>query len=147
MAVIWLKGDDRVSPQGPPRQHRAQYSHLLPTFGGLGRPRRRPLWWPGTRAAAAVSGFVRAEAPKQPRTDVRPAWAYSSVANVGVFSGSDGFAKSTVVYRTRSRIVAILPDWTLVADDGAGGAVFDTASDCRDKMRDEGEWILVKDFQ
>src|SRR5262249_16306492 len=56
------------------------------------------------------------------------------------------FPKGTTVYRAPRRLVAILPDWTLIADDGAGGAMFDTAEDYRDKTRDDGDWIWVKEF-
>jgi hypothetical protein len=56
------------------------------------------------------------------------------------------FPQGTDIYRTRSRLVAILPGWTLIADGGAAGAMFDTASEYREKMGDEGEWTFVRKF-
>jgi hypothetical protein len=55
------------------------------------------------------------------------------------------FPQGTVAYRTKKRLIAILPDWTLIAHDGAGGMVFDTARAYRDKTGDEGQWMLVRE--
>jgi hypothetical protein len=56
------------------------------------------------------------------------------------------FPKGTSVYQTRSRLVAILADLTLIADDGAGGAAFDDARAYRDATGDDDEWTLVREF-
>ena len=58
------------------------------------------------------------------------------------------FPKGTIVYRTPRRLVAILPNWTLIADDGTGGVPYDNARDYLDKTGDEGEceWTWIKKF-
>jgi len=62
------------------------------------------------------------------------------------FRESMGFPKGTIVYRTPRRLVAILPNWALIADDGTGGVAFDNARDYRDKTGDDGEWTWIKEF-
>ena len=56
------------------------------------------------------------------------------------------FPKGSIVYRARDRLVATLPDWTLIADDGAGGLMFANPNDYREKTGDTAEWDVVKEF-
>jgi hypothetical protein len=54
------------------------------------------------------------------------------------------FPKDTVVYHTGRRLVAILPEGTLIADDGAGGEWFDSARIYRDNTGNDGEWTWIR---
>jgi membrane associated rhomboid family serine protease len=139
MVVIWSKGDARVSAKSVvgniifnaalSLQPRVDWvAHLAGFAAGLGFG---SLLFPAS--------FVHK--PPEPAEPLRePPKSIS-------FQEPMNFPKGTVVYRTGMRLVAILPDWTLIADDGAGGEVFATARDYRDKTGDDGEWRWIREFR
>ena len=143
MVVIWWKGDARVSPQG------VLANLALNAFMSL---------LPGVDGVAHVAGFFAGLAigpllftssmvlsvpdnPEPPLEELGPVRSPSTPVS---FQEPMDFPKGTVIYRTRSRLVAILPDWTLIADDGARGALFETARDYRDKVGDDGDWTWIR---
>jgi membrane associated rhomboid family serine protease len=147
MVVMWLKGDHRVSPKD------LVANIALNTFLSL---------QPSVNWVAHVAGFAtglglgpflfkdslvrRAPPPDLAAPTFEELGLIRAPATSVSFHEPMDFPKGTNVYRTRSRLVAILPDWKLIADNGAAGVVFATARDYRDKTGDEGEWTLVREF-
>src|SRR5207253_5642370 len=107
-------------------------AHVVGLVVGMGLG---PLLFPNSRV-------LRLPDPAEPTLDQlgpmhRPAIRVS-------FQEPMDFPAGTSVYRTHNRLVAVLPDWTLIADDGTGGIVFDSATDYRENTGDEAPWTLVR---
>jgi len=145
MVVIWLKGDTRVSPKDLlanialntvmsllPRVD--WVAHITGFAVGMAIG---PLLFPASRVQRP---------PETSEPSLDQLWPIRRPPMPVSFQEPMDFPKGSNVYRTKNRLVAILPDWTLIADIGAGGVVFDTASDYRDRTGDEGEWTLVREF-
>jgi membrane associated rhomboid family serine protease len=146
MVVIWLKGAVRISP-----------GNLVANIALNGFLSFLPaVDWTAHLAGFAVGAAIgpllfRGALVQKPPERValtldqvvgpwrRPRLAVS-------FREPMSFPAGTKVYRARSRLVALLPDETLVADDGAGGFAFDDARAYRDAMGDESDWALVKEL-
>lgn len=141
MVVIWLKGDGRVSAEDILANIGLNvFISLLPSVDWVGH-------LAGFGAGLALgsfvfpASFVQKAAPPEPPLDKagRPAISVS-------FQEPMDFPKGSVVYAARDRLVAVLPDETLVADHKAGNLLFASAADYRDTMDDREEWPIVREF-
>ena len=145
MVVIWLKGDARVSPRDLLANIAINaFMSFQPAVDGIAHVAGFVAGM-GTGPLLFPASFVqRPEDSAEPTSEllgpiIRPPMPVS-------FQEPMNFPKGTIVYQTRNRLVAILPDWRLIVDDGAQGAVFETARDYRNRTGDEGQWTLVRDF-
>jgi membrane associated rhomboid family serine protease len=145
LVVMWLKGDTRVSAKGLLANIALNaFLSLLPAVdwvahvaGFAAGMAIGPLLFRGSLVQSAPAGTEPAFDRLGP---IRPPPLPVS------FQEPMDFPKGTNVYQTKSRRVAILPDWTLIADNGAGGAAFATARDYRNKVGDEDGWTLLRQF-
>jgi hypothetical protein len=57
------------------------------------------------------------------------------------------FPKGTTVYKIKGPRVAVLPDYSLIMDDGGlGGRAFESASEYRARTGDRDDWDAIKTF-
>jgi rhomboid protease GluP len=146
MVVMWLKGDARISAQNIFSNIALNVvislhpsvdwvGHLAGFGAGL-----------GLATVLFPASFVQKSLPEQP--DAVPETAALGRPTIPVsFQEPMDFPRGSVVYRARDRLVAVLPDFTLVADHPAGALLFATAVDYRDTMNDRDQWPLVREFR
>jgi rhomboid protease GluP len=143
MVVIWLKGDARISGKNLVSNIALNavislhpsvdwVGHAAGFAAGLGVA---TLLFPASWVQKALPQELEVPVPAEPAT--------ISVS----FREPMDFPEGSVVYRARDRLVAILPDLTLIADHSTGALKFATAVDYRDTMHDRGEWPVVREFR
>jgi rhomboid protease GluP len=144
MVVIWLKGDARVSGQNVFANIALNaVISLHPSVDWIGHA-------VGFAAGLGVATFlfpasrVQKALPEEPSEVPEPAVPATIPVS---FREPMDFPQGSVVYRARDRLVAVLPDLTLIADHSAGALKFATAVDYRDTMNDREEWPVVKEFR
>jgi len=146
LVVMWLKGDARVDAKGLAINIALNTAvSFLPAVDWVAH-------LAGFLVGLAIGPFLFRDAMVQrppPRPAALPfdqAWPMRRPAIAVSFAEPMLFPRGTSVYRTASRLVAVLADATLIADDGKGGATFDSARAYRDATGDEDEWTLVREF-
>ena len=146
MVVMWLKGDARISAQNVLTNIALNVViSLHPSVDWVGHIAGFTAGIVLATVLFPVS-FVQKALPEPPPD--APEMAALGRPTIPIsFQEPMDFPHGSVVYRARDRLVAVLPDLTLIADHQAGALMFATAADYRDTMNDRDQWPVVKEFR
>lgn len=91
-------------------------------------------------AAAKICRFCRYEFPAEVHVDS------PTGPEVVLFREPMRFPPGTILYETKNTRVAVLPNTSLIADDGGEGLVFKSAAEYRAQTGDNDHWNQIKSF-